>query len=115
MVVAVLFNAGDHAPVIPLFEVVGRELKLPPLHIGLICVNVGVVFELTTIVSDVVSAHGPDGSGIKTYVVVVELLSAGYQVPLKPLFEVVGSGFNTPPLQIGVIILNVGSGKEGVE
>ena len=30
VVVAVLFIAGDHVPAIPLFDVVGNALKLPP-------------------------------------------------------------------------------------
>ena len=110
-----LFNAGDHTPVIPLFDVVERELKVLPLQIGLTCVNVGVVLELTTTVSDAVSAHGPAGSGVNTYVVVVVLFNEGDQVPLKPLLEVVGSGLKAPPLQIGAIKLNVGSGNDGVE
>ena len=33
VVVAVLFIAGDQAPLIPLFDVVGKENE-PPLHIG---------------------------------------------------------------------------------
>jgi len=33
-VVAALFNAGDHVPVIPLFEVVGNAIRLAPLQIG---------------------------------------------------------------------------------
>ena len=58
--VAVLFNAGDHAPVIPLFDVVERELKVLPLQIGLTCVNVGVIvggFIVMVIVA--VLAHCP--------------------------------------------------------
>ena len=34
VVVAVLFNAGDHVPVIPLFEVVGNADKLAPEQIA---------------------------------------------------------------------------------
>ena len=42
-----MFNAGDHVPVIPLVEVVGRALKLAPEHIAPTAVNVGVTFGLT--------------------------------------------------------------------
>ena len=63
---AVLFKAGDHVPVIPFVEDVGSGLKKSPLQIGALELNVGVVFELTTIVNDAVSAHEPDGSGVKT-------------------------------------------------
>jgi hypothetical protein len=41
-VVAALFIAGDHVPVIPLFDVVGRALKDAPEQIVATCVNVGV-------------------------------------------------------------------------
>ena len=40
--VAVLFNAGDQEPVIPLLEVVGIELKASPLQIGATAAKVGV-------------------------------------------------------------------------
>ena len=33
--------AGDHVPVMPLFEVVGKGPKAFPEHIGATCVNVG--------------------------------------------------------------------------
>jgi hypothetical protein len=56
VVVAVLFNAGDHVPVIPLLEVVGRALKLAPEHIALTEVNVGVTFGLTVIVTSLLVA-----------------------------------------------------------
>jgi hypothetical protein len=42
-----LSKAGDQAPVIELFEVVGNADKLPPEHIGETAVNVGVVPGLT--------------------------------------------------------------------
>ena len=60
VVVAVLFNAGDQVPTIPLLEVVGKGLKISPeqacefiLKIGV----VGVVIILMVIV--VVLAHCP--------------------------------------------------------
>jgi hypothetical protein len=33
-VVAVLFKAGDQVPVMPLFDVVGKALKVVPLQIA---------------------------------------------------------------------------------
>ena len=43
-------------------------------------------------------AHCP-GLGVKVYVVVVELLIAGDQVPVIPLVEEVGNGGMVPPEQ----------------
>ena len=50
VVVAVLFKAGDHVPVIPFVEVVGKGLKVSPLQIGDTVLKVGVVLLLTVIV-----------------------------------------------------------------
>ena len=54
-----MFNAGDHVPFIPLFDVVGKAAKLPPEQIGATAVNVGVVLGLTVIVKVVELAHCP--------------------------------------------------------
>jgi hypothetical protein len=43
--------------VYPLFEVVGKSDKLPPLQIGATAENVGVIFGFTVIVKVVVVAH----------------------------------------------------------
>ena len=59
----VLFNAGDHVPVMLLFEIVGNADKLAPEHIGATAVNVGVIIGLTVIVNVVVVAHWPE-SGV---------------------------------------------------
>jgi len=40
--------------------------------------------------------------------VVAVLLSAGAHVPVMPLFDVDGNGFNVPPEQMGATVLNVG-------
>jgi hypothetical protein len=53
----VLSKAGDHVPVIPLFDVVGNALKLSPEQIALTAVKLGVMFGLTVMVSVVVVAH----------------------------------------------------------
>ena len=57
MVVELLFNAGDHVPVIPLIDVVGKADKLPPLHIEATDEKVGLTFGVTVIVIVVVVAH----------------------------------------------------------
>ena len=55
--VAVLFNAGAHVPVIPLVEVVGNAVNVAPEQISATAVNVGVTVALTVIVNVVVVAH----------------------------------------------------------
>ena len=57
VVVAVLSIAGDHTPVMPLFDVVGKADKVAPEQIGATAVNIGVMFGLTVIVNVVVVAH----------------------------------------------------------
>ncbi len=52
-----LFNAGDHVPLIPFVEVVGKAASGSPGQIGATGLNVGLVLELTFIVSVVVVAH----------------------------------------------------------
>jgi hypothetical protein len=59
VVVAVLFNAGAHVPVMLLLEVVGRGESVAPEQIAATGVNVGVTFGLTVIVKVVVVAHWP--------------------------------------------------------
>jgi hypothetical protein len=55
--VAVLFSAGDHVPVMPLFDVVGSGESEAPEHIGAIALNVGVIIGLTFIVKVIGEAH----------------------------------------------------------
>ncbi len=52
-----MFSTGDHVPVIPLFEVVGKAAKVAPEHIGTTAVKVGVTCGLTVMVKVVVVAH----------------------------------------------------------
>ena len=89
VVVAVLFNAGDQVPVIPFVEVVGKAAKVAPVQIGFTVANVGVTFGLTVIVIVALVAFCPT-VGVKVYVVVAVVLTAGDQVPVIPLVEVVG-------------------------
>jgi hypothetical protein len=53
----VLFSAGDHEPLIPLVEVVGKAAKVPPEQIDATVAKVGVMFGFTVIVKVVVVAH----------------------------------------------------------
>ena len=57
VVVAVLFNAGDHVPVIPLISEVGKALKAPPEQIGETAAKTGVAFGKTLTVIVEVVAH----------------------------------------------------------
>jgi hypothetical protein len=52
--VVVLFSAGDHVPVYPLLEVVGKGANMPPEQIGVTAVKVGTTFGVTVMVSVVV-------------------------------------------------------------
>jgi hypothetical protein len=61
-------------------------------------VNVGTVWAFTVTVMVVVVAHCP-AVGVKVYVVVAVLFMEGVQVPVTPLFEVVGK-VKVPPEQI---------------
>jgi hypothetical protein len=59
VVVAVLFNAGNHVPVTPFKEVVGSGLNVAPEQIAATGVKVGVKTGLTVIVIVAVFAHCP--------------------------------------------------------
>ena len=57
---AVLFSAGAHVPVMPLFEVVGSGANVSPVQIGATAEKVGtVVAGLTVMASAAVVAHCP--------------------------------------------------------
>ena len=58
-VVVLLTVDGDHVPVTPLFDVVGRTGAADPLHIGAGVVNVGTVCGVTVTVSVAVVAQSP--------------------------------------------------------
>jgi hypothetical protein len=106
-VVVVLFKAGDHVPVMPSLDVVGRAASVAPEHMGATAGNVGVVFWFTVIVNVVVVAHSP-ADGVNVYVVVVVLFKAGDHEPVIPLLDVVGSGASVVPEHIGATAVNVG-------
>ena len=56
---AVLFKAGDHVPVIPFVDVVGRGLNVAPEQIGAIEANNGVTLGFTVCTRDAEVAHCP--------------------------------------------------------
>src|SRR5450631_1366663 len=107
VVVAVLFSAGAQVPVMPLSDVVGSGARTAPEHIAATAVKVGVTFGFTVMVSVAVVAHCP-APGVKVYVVVAVLFSAGAQVPVMPLSDVVGSGARTAPEHIAATAAKVG-------
>ena len=84
----------------PLFEVVGNAANVTPEHTGFTGVNIGVVFGFTVMVMVAVVAQSPV-VGVKVYVVVAVLFIAGDQVPVIPLFEVVGNAATVAPEHIG--------------
>jgi len=90
-----------------LLDVVGNGANTAPEHIAATGVNAGVTFGLTVMVNVVVVAHKP-AVGVNVYVVVAVLLTAGAQVPVIPLLDVVGNGANTAPEQIAATGVNVG-------
>ena len=58
-VVVLLTVDGDHVPVTPLLEVVGKTGAVEPLHIGAGVVNVGTVWGVTVTVKVAVVAQSP--------------------------------------------------------
>src|SRR5437762_77932 len=90
-----------------LLDVVGKADKVAPEQIGATAVKVGVMFGLTVIVNVVVVAHCP-AVGVNVYVVVAVLSSAGDQVPVMLLLDVVGRAARVPPEQIGATAVNAG-------
>ena len=107
MVVLVLSKAGDQVPVIPLLEVVGKAASVAPEQIGATAANVGVTLSLTVIVNVAVVAHSL-AAGVKVYVVLFVLSTAGDQVPVMLLVDVVGNGASVAPEQIAATAANVG-------
>jgi hypothetical protein len=86
----------------PLVDVVGNKGALPPKQILIAVPNakVGVMFGFTVTVNVAVVAHKPD-VGVKVYTPLVVLLTtAGLQVPVMPLVDVVGKVGTVPPSQM---------------
>ena len=92
-ILLVLIIAGIHVPLMPLLDVVGNNGAVEFWHNGPICVNTGVICELTTTSIVAIIAHCP-AAGVNVYVVVPiteVLITAGFHVPVTPLLDVVGS------------------------
>lgn len=79
MVVAVLFNTGDHVPVIPLVDVVGNADKASSEQIGVTGLNVGVTEGSTTIWAESLM--------VQVVVVVNERSSRAKSLPLTCTFS----------------------------
>jgi hypothetical protein len=106
-VLAILLGAGDHVPVIPLVDVVGKVGNGVLIQIGAIAVKVGVTGAVIGTDKVAVLAHCP-AFGVNVYVVVAALLNAGDHVPLIPLVDVDGNGLVVVPAHKGVIAAKVG-------
>ncbi len=87
-VTVLLTVAGDHVPVIPFVEVVGRTGAAVPLHIGPAGLKAGTIPPSVTVtVSVAFVAHCP-AVGVKGYVVDAGLLTvSGAQVPVLSFVE----------------------------
>ena len=110
-IVAVL-TAGLQVPVIPLVEVVGNTGAGRSWHTGATGKNEGITDGAVTVTGKVaVAAHSP-AVGVNVYIVVptVAVLTAGLQVPLMPLVDVVGNTGAGRPWHTGATGLNVGIG-----
>ena len=104
--------AGDHVPVIPLTEVLGRVGTPPPEQIDneVPNVNVGVSFGFTVTENVALSAHWP-ASGVNVYVPdAVLLMAAGDQVPVMPLVDEAGKAGTLPPSQTDMEVPNQNEG-----
>ena len=99
---------GFHFPIIKLVDVVGKIGLVEPEHIGAIAVKIGVIFGLTVTFKVVPIAHSPK-LGVKLYIPEVVLLTtAGFQVPVIPLFDVRGKTGDTVPKHIGAMAVKLG-------
>ena len=103
--VAVLFIAGDHDPVMPFTEVDGKADRKSPTQIGDTWLNCGITLGVTDTVIKAVVAHWPV-LGLKVYVVVELVFIAGDQVPVMPSLDWIGR-LNEPPEQISPSWVNV--------
>ena len=101
---------GLHVPLMPLVEVLGKAGTAPPEQMvkEVPKVNVGTTLGLTVMTFDTVSPHEP-AEGVNVYVPEVMLFTtAGLQVPVIPLFEVLGRVGGVVPAQKGGILKNAG-------
>lgn len=104
---AVLFKAGLHEPVMPLFEMLGNGDRLAPEQIGPTASKVGTVEEFTVTLRVPFEAHCP-ASGVKVYTVrpgAAVLMVDGLQVPVLPSKELAGkAGAASPTHKAGIVL-----------
>jgi hypothetical protein len=110
VVVVLLFKTGDHVPVIPLMEVVGKGNRLSPEQMAAICVKAGTVGPL--IVTGAVAeaaAHPPAAAIVFVMVYVPAVLAARFISPVDVFTKTnpAGEAVNVPALDPG---LNAGKG-----
>ena len=99
-------------PLIPLVDVVDKTGTVPPVHIERVEAKskTGIMLDVTVTVNVVGIAHCP-AVGVKVYTPEFWLLTtAGFQVPLIPLVDVIGNTGAVAPAQIVKLVpkLNVG-------
>ena len=104
--------AGLQVPAIPFDEVLGNAGTVPPSQMVNVVpkLNVGVIFGFTVTVKVAVVAHCP-ASGVNVYVIVPitdVFITAGFHVPVTPLFEAVGNAGAVAFWQSGPICVNTG-------
>src|SRR5660398_222877 len=101
---------GDHVPVIPFSDVVGKVPGVAPTQYGPNWVNVGVTFVVTTTVIVVVVPHCPtDGVNVSTVVrAETVLMVVGDPVTVIPFSHVVGNVPGVATTQYGPNWVNVG-------
>ena len=107
--VAVLI-VGLQLPVIPLVDTVGNSGGMEFRHNGPIGKNVGVIWFVTEIINDAVVPHWP-AFGVNVYTVVpaiAVLIVAGFQLPVMPLVDSLGSTGGVEFWHKGPITANVG-------
>ena len=106
--VAVLI-AGLQVPLMPLIEVIGNTGATAPTHTAGIAAKVGVVRAVTVMLNVAVVAQRP-AVGVNVYMVIpaVVVLTAGLQVPVMPLVEVVGNTGAAAPAQTAGIAAKIG-------
>lgn len=103
-----LSTVGDQVPVIPLFEVAGKTGTALPLQKLFAMVKVGATVVVTVTFKVNGAPHCP-AAGVNKYApFAVLLITLGDQVPVIPLFEVVGKAGAVVPLHKVVGRVNVG-------
>ena len=100
---------GLHVPLTPLLDVVGNNGAVAPAQMLVAKLNVGVVLGVTVTLIVTGKPHCP-AAGVNVYVpLVVLLIVAGLQVPVRPFVELVGNRGAVVPAQKAGIAVNDGT------